>query len=55
MIRLYNTLSKTVEDFIPINKNNIGMYFCGQQFMIECILATCEQVLPLIYSCNNLK
>lgn len=29
MIQLYNTLTKTIEDFIPINKHNIGMYFCG--------------------------
>ena len=29
MIRLYNTLTKTVDNFTPIDKNNIGMYFCG--------------------------
>ena len=29
MLKLYNSLSKKVEDFKPINKNNIRMYTCG--------------------------
>ncbi len=29
MLYLYNTLSKTKEVFIPINKNHIKMYVCG--------------------------
>jgi cysteinyl-tRNA synthetase len=29
MLKLYNTLTKKVEDFIPINPPNVGMYICG--------------------------
>lgn len=29
MLRLYNTLSRKVEDFIPINSPQVGMYTCG--------------------------
>lgn len=29
MIKLYNTLTKEVEIFNPIDRNHIGMYFCG--------------------------
>jgi len=29
MLKLYNSLSKKVEDFKPIDKNNIRMYTCG--------------------------
>ena len=28
-LRLYNTLSNKVEEFVPINSNSIGMYVCG--------------------------
>jgi len=28
-IRLYNTLSRTKEDFVPIDENNVRMYVCG--------------------------
>ncbi|MCX8029799.1 MAG: cysteine--tRNA ligase [Brevinematales bacterium] len=28
-LRLYNTLSEQVEEFIPIEKNRVKMYFCG--------------------------
>ena len=28
-LKLFNTLTKTKEDFIPINKNSIKMYACG--------------------------
>lgn len=29
MIRIYNTLSRSVEEFKPINPPNVGMYSCG--------------------------
>ena len=29
MMRVYNTLSKTVEDFKPMNPPHVGMYTCG--------------------------
>jgi len=29
MLKIYNTLSKKVEEFIPINPPNVGMYICG--------------------------
>ena len=29
MLRLYNTATRRVEDFKPINKNKVGMYVCG--------------------------
>lgn len=29
MLRLYNTLSKKIEDFTPINSPHVGMYTCG--------------------------
>ncbi|HEX4532674.1 MAG TPA: cysteine--tRNA ligase [Rhizomicrobium sp.] len=28
-LRLYNTLTKTKEDFVPLDKNNVRMYVCG--------------------------
>lgn len=28
-MKLYNTLSKTVEEFVPITDNKVGMYTCG--------------------------
>ena len=28
-LKLYNTLSNKLEEFIPINENSIGMYVCG--------------------------
>lgn len=29
MMRLYNTLTRTVEEFIPYNKNEVTLYTCG--------------------------
>ena len=29
MLKIYNTLSKKIEDFIPINKSHIKIYVCG--------------------------
>ena len=29
MLKLYNTLTKKVEDFVPINPPDVGMYICG--------------------------
>ncbi len=29
MLKVYNTLSKKIEDFIPINKSHIKIYVCG--------------------------
>ena len=29
MLRLYNTLTRKVEEFVPINPPNVGMYSCG--------------------------
>ncbi|RMD76884.1 cysteine--tRNA ligase [Candidatus Dojkabacteria bacterium] len=29
MLRIYNTLSKRLDDFEPYDKNNVGMYTCG--------------------------
>ena len=29
MLKLYNTLSKQVEEFAPLNPPNVGMYICG--------------------------
>jgi len=29
LLKVYNTLTKQKEDFIPINKGKIGMYVCG--------------------------
>jgi len=29
MLRLYNTLSHTIEDFVPINPPKVGIYSCG--------------------------
>ncbi len=29
MLKLYNTLTKKVEEFLPINPPNVGMYICG--------------------------
>jgi len=29
MLKIYNTLSKKVEEFIPINAPKVGMYICG--------------------------
>jgi len=29
MLKLYNTLTKKVEEFVPLNSPNVGMYICG--------------------------
>ena len=29
MLKIYNTLSKTKEEFVPLNQNNVGMFVCG--------------------------
>jgi cysteinyl-tRNA synthetase len=29
MLRLYNTLTKKVEEFVPLDPPNVGMYMCG--------------------------
>ena len=29
MLKLYNTLSRKVEEFVPLNPPNVGMYICG--------------------------
>ena len=29
MLRIYNTLSKTKDEFVPLNQNNVGMFVCG--------------------------
>jgi len=29
MLKLYNTLTKQIEEFIPLNSPNVGMYICG--------------------------
>ena len=29
MLRLYNTATRKVEDFKPINENKVGIYVCG--------------------------
>ncbi len=29
MIKLYNTLSRTIEEFLPLNPPKVGMYACG--------------------------
>ena len=29
MIRVFNTLSRTKEDFVPVRENKVGMYLCG--------------------------
>ena len=29
MLKIYNTLSKKIEDFIPIDKSHIKIYVCG--------------------------
>ena len=28
-LRLYNTMSRTVEDFVPLTAGKIGLYVCG--------------------------
>ncbi len=28
-MKIYNTLTKKLEEFIPLNKNKVGIYFCG--------------------------
>ena len=28
-MKLYNSLTKTKEDFVPIDKEHIRIYFCG--------------------------
>lgn len=28
-LRIYNTLTRTVESFVPLRKNDVGMYTCG--------------------------
>jgi cysteinyl-tRNA synthetase len=28
-LRLYNTLTRTKEDFVPLDANNVRMYVCG--------------------------
>ena len=29
MIKLYNTLSKKIEEFVPIHSGKVGFYVCG--------------------------
>src|SRR3989338_770564 len=29
MLRIYNTLTKTKDEFIPLNQNNVRMFVCG--------------------------
>ena len=29
MIRIYNTMSKRKEDFVPLHEGKVGMYVCG--------------------------
>src|SRR3989344_4018276 len=29
MIKLYNTLTKKIEDFVPLNPPNVTLYCCG--------------------------
>ena len=28
-MKLYNTLTRSVEEFVPIDKNEVKMYTCG--------------------------
>ena len=28
-LKIHNTLSREKEEFIPLNKNSVGMYVCG--------------------------
>jgi cysteinyl-tRNA synthetase len=28
-LRIYNTINKSIEDFVPITQNKVGMYVCG--------------------------
>jgi cysteinyl-tRNA synthetase len=28
-LKIYNTLSRKKEEFIPLNNNSVGMYVCG--------------------------
>ncbi|HNW66513.1 MAG TPA: cysteine--tRNA ligase, partial [Aliarcobacter cryaerophilus] len=28
-LKVYNTISREKEDFVPLNGNNVGMYVCG--------------------------
>ena len=38
MLKLYNTLSKTKEEFKPINPGKVGMYVCGPTVYDHCHL-----------------
>ena len=28
-LKIYNSLTKTKQEFVPIEKNHVGMYVCG--------------------------
>lgn len=34
-MRIFNTLTKKIEEFVPIKKKRLKCMFAGQQFMIK--------------------
>ena len=44
-LHIYNSLSKTKEEFTPINKDSIGMYVCGPTVYSNVHLGNCRTFL----------
>ena len=41
-LKVYNTLTKVKELFIPINKNHVGMYVCGPTVYSDVHIGNCR-------------
>jgi len=44
-IKLYNTLTKQKEDFVPIVENHVGMYVCGPTVYSDVHLGNCRSFM----------
>ena len=55
MLRLYNTLTRTIEDFKPINPSNVGIYTCGPTVYREVHIGNFRTYLMVDYLRRTLE
>ena len=48
-MKIYNTLSRKVEEFIPWSKDKVGFYTCDQLFIIMLTSAICVITLGMMF------